>query len=133
MTDNRWHNRVADGGGLQLLGALEDVDRDFQVGMLEADWLGPLLAGGLSISVAKLLRRLASEAGLERMMLGPPDLGRQARGAFAQRLYGRGNSKALAGVTTLGRYDCCAHWVQKTPNSGGVKTPHRISQLAFFN
>ena len=78
---------VADRAGVELLGALEDVDRDLEVGVLEADRLGPLLLGGRRVGVAELLRRLAGEARLERMMLRPPHFGRHAdrRGRPAPR------------------------------------------------
>ena len=36
-------SRIA--AGVELLGALEGVDRDLDIGVLEADRLGPLLAG----------------------------------------------------------------------------------------
>src|ERR1700734_3092903 len=58
---------LANSRRLELLGALEDVDRYFQVGEFEAERLGPLLAGRLLVRIAILLRGLAGQARLERM------------------------------------------------------------------
>ncbi len=77
---------VADRLGLQRLGPLQAVDRDLEVGVLEADRLGPLLAGRGLVGVAELLRGLAGEVRLERVVMRPPNLGRHARAAIAQRL-----------------------------------------------
>ena len=60
---------VADRSRLELLGALEHVDRHFQVGELEAERLGPLLAGRLLVGVAILLRGFAGQARFERMVV----------------------------------------------------------------
>src|SRR6185312_5396470 len=60
-------DRIADRGGVELLRPLQRIDREFETGMLEADRLGPLLAGGGGVGVAELLRRLAGEARFEGM------------------------------------------------------------------
>jgi hypothetical protein len=79
-------DRIADRLRLELLRALEHIDRDFQIGVLEADRLRPLLAGCRLIGVAELLCRFAREPRFERMMMRPPHFGRHAHAAVAERL-----------------------------------------------
>ena len=88
--------------GVELLRALQHVDRDFEIGVLEADRLGPLLAGRGRVGVAELLRGLSGQARLERMVLRPPHLGRGAGAAVAQRFDRRGKQQRFGRRHDLG-------------------------------
>src|SRR5580704_12511420 len=93
---------VADRSGIELLGALESVDRDLEVGMLESERLGPLLSARFLVGVAILLRGLAGQARLEGVMVRPPDFGRHPRAAVAQCLNRGGKQQRLGRCHDLG-------------------------------
>src|SRR4029077_13781382 len=111
--------------GRELLGSFQDIDRDFDVGMLEPDWLGPLLAGRGRVGVAELLRALSGEAGFERMMLGPPYLGRGAGAPVTERLDRRreqqrfGRRHDLGAVALLRALGPERHELRRVENSAG--------------
>src|SRR5579871_2751487 len=77
---------VANRVGIELLGALEHVDGNPEIGQFEAERLRPLLATRLLVRLAKLARRLAGQARLERMMARPPYFRGNSRASVAQRI-----------------------------------------------
>src|SRR6478609_6131852 len=93
--------------------------------MLEPDWLGPLLAGRGRVGVAELLRALSGEAGLERMVLRPPHLGRGAGAPVTERLDRRreqqrfGRRHDLGAVALLRALGPERHELRRVENAAG--------------
>jgi hypothetical protein len=96
-------NGVADSGaGIDVFGALQDIDSDFEQGVQEADGLRPLAVGCVFVGGAELGGILSVEAGEEGMTGGPPNLAAQAPAIVAQGLQGRGEKESFGDGRDLG-------------------------------
>src|SRR5262245_4696194 len=68
----------------QILRALEDVDRNLEQRVLEADWLSPWPVRRSRIGVGELMAALARKARFERVAWRPPDFAGESITARAQ-------------------------------------------------
>src|SRR5690349_6479037 len=89
-------DRGEDSLRVEALGALEHVDRHFEQRVLEADRLRPWPLGCARIGMGELLRALASETRLERMVRRPPDLAGEPVPTGPERVDHRREEQRLA-------------------------------------
>src|SRR5579859_530598 len=89
-------NGIANGGGgINVLGALENVERHLEEGVQVAERLGPLLFGSVFVGGAEFGGVFSGEAGAIRETWRPPDFRAQARAAIAEHFDGGGEENAF--------------------------------------